>query len=480
MLIFYYGLLFLATLCISDDFATFLVLCLVDFLIGKAIWQDYEPFVSWRKKKYEQLITLKTWGSGLLLGQWEDASLLKKTYIIVAGVIGFALLILFFVLYSQIFLIPFGFSTIKEIGANFALAFLGTVTGGVALFSGFLAILRSETDERQSDSAESQAKTAEQVLINDRINKATENSFKNNENGEPVIAARINALYDLEDNAKDNIGYHIKIMEMLVLYIRTNAPMVNEKNEPKEPREDTRTALAIIGRRKTWSNSEERIKEEKKQGYRIDLRNRHLLGAQFTSANFKEAIFNGANLSRTQISKVNLNSASFDKADMSDARIDGTDMEEASFDDVNLMHAIIYDTNMKEIWLYGGNLSYAWITRTDLSNATINRGDMSNAHIRSVNMSAADITNVNMSGAQLVDTNMKNVTTKFAFANKGSFSECKNLTQKQIDQMFMSQDVVLPEGLIHPQKDSKYYKIYDTQDDFMEARNEWIKEQDKK
>ena len=53
MLIFYYGLLFLGTLSITDGVATFILISLIDFLIGKAIWQDYEPFVTWRKKKYE-------------------------------------------------------------------------------------------------------------------------------------------------------------------------------------------------------------------------------------------------------------------------------------------------------------------------------------------------------------------------------------------------------------------------------------------
>ncbi len=98
---------------------------------------------------------------------------LKIIYVVVAVIIASALFVLFIGLYSQLLsspfdiFSPFDMSKIKSIEANFALAFVGTITGLVALFGGIIAILRSETNERE-------ATTAEQGLITDRINKATE------------------------------------------------------------------------------------------------------------------------------------------------------------------------------------------------------------------------------------------------------------------------------------------------------------------
>ncbi len=353
MLIFYYGLLFLATLCICDDVATFFVIALVDFLLLKAIWQDYEPFVAWRKKKYEQLITLKTWGSGLLLEQWEEASLLKKTYIIVAGVIGFALLILFFVLYSQIFLIPFGFSTIEKIGANFALAFLGTVTGGVALFSGFLAILRSEEDksqnkiaEKQSKIADKQAITAEQGLITDRINKATEGLGKINQNGEPLVEGRIGALYALERIAQDSIRDHIQIMEILCAYIR-HASLKNKADKTEKPTEDIQAALTIIGRRDKWPEGEKRIKKEQKEGYRINLTDCYLYGARLSRGNLIHAT----------LVVTNLTDAWFNSADLSDASLGSAILKNAWFQNMTMNNTVFSNAITDGVFASEGDFS---------------------------------------------------------------------------------------------------------------------------
>ena len=226
------------------------IIIFIGFMPMKFISDYYEPIASWVKLKWQKFLLL-----------WKDATFLKRTYIIVAGAIGFALFILFIALYSQIILLPFGWATITDIDSDFALAFLGTVTGGVALFTGFIAILRSETNERQSTAAEDQSKAAmkqsetadqkaireQQGQIADHINKAVEGLGKSNQQSNPVIEVRIGALYELERIAKHNIHNHVQIIEMLCAYIRTNSPLVNTENEPNEPREDIRLALAIIG-----------------------------------------------------------------------------------------------------------------------------------------------------------------------------------------------------------------------------------------
>ncbi len=446
MLIFYYGLPFLATLSITDGVATFILIALIDFFIGKTIWQDYEPFVTWRKKKYEQLIKLKKSAKKPLLKKWKKASLLKRAYIIIAGVVGFALSILFIRLYLEVLWISWDDIGEDDKIRNLAIAFVGTITGIGALFGVYLAILRSEentrqnkiandqnkiaksqadTAIRQSDTAieqskaaikqneiandqneianeqnkianeqreiaNKQANTAEQGLISDRINKAVENLGKN-ENGTPVLEIRIGAIYALERIAKDSERDHVQIMEIFCTYIRTNSSNNDKDIITKPLREDIKIILDIITRRHRWEQGKNRIQIEKNQGMNLNFFNCYL--------------------KNTELQYANLSGANF------------------------------YKANLEGAWLNG------------------------------INLSRARLIDVKINDAILTDAK-----TTGACAWTGDFSGCETLNQKQIDQMFLGKEVVLPEGLIHPQKDSKYDKVYNNEDDFEEARREWRKE----
>ena len=357
--------------------------------------------------------------------QWKEASSLKKLYIGFAGAIGFPLFILFCILYSQIFLVPLGISTLElsDIDSGFALAFLGTVTGGVALFSGFLAILRSEEDNRrnkiansESQIADKQAITAEQGQITERLNKATENLGKSTDGGEPIIEVRIGALYALERIAQDSIRDHIQIMEILCAYVRHNSPLLYEqennseitqiktkrkKNADERIDEDIQTALTIIGRREQWEDGKEYIKKEKNHGYEINLFRCNLYGAKFSGANLDNASLIGSDMRR----------AWFNYADLSDAA------------------------------LGGANLTSAWFKNTIVKNTTLD-------------------------GA----------ITDGAWSYEGDFSECLELTQDQLDLMFLAEGIDVPEGLARPKHNTDYDKTYNTFNEFMDIYHEWLEE----
>ncbi len=467
------------------------IIIFIGFMPMKFISDYYEPIASWVKLKWQQFLLL-----------WEDATFLKRTYIIVAGAIGFALFILFIALYSQIILLPFGLATITDIDSDFALAFLGTVTGGVALFTGFIAILRSETNERQSTAAEDQSKAAmkqsetadqkaireQQGQIADHINKAVEGLGKSNQQGYPVIEVRIGALYELERIAKHNTHNHVQIIEMLCAYIRTNSPLIDSEYEPNEPREDIRLALAIIGRRETWSDSEERIKDEADNGYRTDLRNRSLIGAQLTKASLNGAILNGANISKAVLNRANLAEAVLNGANISDSVFNGADLTNAKFENANMSNAYFEkatltdgrfsNANMSSIkfkeaillrvWLYGANLKGANFDNADLKNSWIAETDMSNA-----SFSGADLSKVRIRDTNLTDTKFDNANTEYLVAYECNFSNCKNLTQDQLDVMFCGIKVTIPEGLVRPRHWPTDELDYN---DFFNAHYEWEKE----
>ncbi len=298
----------------------------------------YGIFISWKRRNKDRFLK---W--------WETLSGLKQIYLFISGIISVILIILFIALCSQIILLPFGKSNIDSINSNFALAFLGTISGGVALFGGFIAILRSETNERQTY-------TEEQGMITDRINKAVEGLGKNNEKGNPVIEIRLGALYALERIAKDSIRDHVQIMEIICAYVRHNRPLL-DKIIPVS--EDIQAALTIIGRRDQWPDAKKRLKREKQQGYRIDLRN--------------------CNLYRAQLRRANLIGA----------------------------------------WLRGSNLTYAVLTNANMSNAWLN-------------------------GVTLNHALLTNTKTDKSYAWRGDFSDCRNLTQKQLDVMYCGKNLEIP------------------------------------
>ena len=345
------------------------------FIFVITFWQSYYPFRQWRSQKKQQF-----WK------YWESISNLETIYIRLASIVGVALLILFFALYFQVILIPFGLSNLDDFEIrNLAFAFLGTVTGLGGLFGVYMAILRTKTTERQTH-------TAEEGLITDRINKAVEGLGKSNQKDEPVVEIRLGALYALERIAQDSIRDHMQIIEILCAYIRTNSP---NNNKTKRLREDIRAALTIIGRREGWTEGKERLKIEKKQEYHLDLSNCDLQGVNARDANFSGADFNYSNLTGTQFFQANMSRTIYMGADLSRVSFNSADMSSA-----RLFRAIIHKTSFN--------------------------------------------------GAKMHNTNMHDATILGVAIETGSLLECLNITQEHLNQMFCGFSVDIPEGLTRP------------------------------
>ena len=358
--------------------------------------QRLRDWKEWRKKRrQEKLENWKAWWDKNVLSEWEKATPFKKIYIRFSCIIGFALFILFIILYSQLFLVPLGLSHLElsDIDSGFALAFLGTVTGGVALFSGFLAILRSEEDNRrneiaqkqadiafrqsnialrqskaateQSRAANRQADIAEHGLITDRINKAVESLGKINQNGEPVLEVRIGALYALERIAEDSLRDHIRIMKIICGYVYVRNPLEDSTGEIKAVKEDVRAALIIIGQRGKWTKDQRHLENEKEHGYELDLRHCNLYNADLAHAN------------------------------MSNALLINSTLEESSLTGAKFNNACLID--------------------------------------------------VNLTRAGLIDADFKNTDVRGAFAYTGDFSKCDNLIQNQLEGMYCGMGVTIDE-----------------------------------
>ncbi len=249
-----------------------------------------------------------------------------------------------------------------------------------------------EENKRQNESAQ-------QNLIIARLTKETDSLGKG---GEALVATRLGALYALEKIAQDNVCHHVKIMEIICAYIRNNSPLTDKEGETDEeneikPREDIQEALKIITQK--WSKGDEHLEEEYRHRYTIDLHDSDLQGADLS----------GADLSKASLYEANLSGA-----ELYDANLSGAQME-----DVNLSGAKLMKANLSNVWLSRANLNDAYLGMANLNGV-------------------------------FFDVDIRDAQTAGAFAFKGDFSRCKNLTQEQIDWMFCGIGVKIPNNFIRP------------------------------
>jgi uncharacterized protein YjbI with pentapeptide repeats len=132
--------------------------------------------------------------------------------------------------------------------ANARLAFGGTIFAFTATVAALGAAVALPLTLRRVQYAGRQTEAAEQGLVTDRINAAVASlgaqktvkdpEAEGAERTEPNIEVRVGAILALERIARNNLDFHIQIMEILCAYIRINAPANKakpaEKNAPAE------------------------------------------------------------------------------------------------------------------------------------------------------------------------------------------------------------------------------------------------------
>ncbi|MEA3048528.1 MAG: hypothetical protein QOG84_364 [Sphingomonadales bacterium] len=343
-----------------------------------------------------------------------------------------------------------------------------------SIIGGALLLWRTINHDRQTKAVQSNARTAAQGHITDRINKAIENLgterrkvFDNQEVSEPNLEVRIGAIYALERIAQDSERDHIPIMETLCAYIRENAPassaqesdyleehvnkilfdrsllleggrykLLNEQwrklarqehihrvGPSIAPRADIQSALNVIGRR-----SRERIAYEIKQtsldelGYCLDLRWTNLQGA-------------------------NLCAAHFDRAKFANARLDAADMEGAELMQASLSQASLCKTNLSKANLNGAYLGMAEMFGVHLASASLERAYLGQAKAQYANLWAADLRQADCRWANFTCADFAKAAMAGANFEEADLSRTVNLERSQLESVFGSVGVKLPEGL---------------------------------
>lgn len=209
-----------------------------------------------------------------------------------------------------------GYSPCPTILENFRGTSLGSINDinvspsmGLGFGALLLGLLTAPFIFWRSVVAQNNLYITEQGNITDRINKAVEGlgatrqvkRQRENDKGiliseettEPNIEVRIGAIYALEKIAKDNLNYHIQIMNIFCSYIRNNCGKYDLSPDTvydyPESRDDVKEALHAIGRR-----NYNQINCEKKYKNKLNLQGIYLHAAEFKKRNFSNVDFMGS------------------------------------------------------------------------------------------------------------------------------------------------------------------------------------------
>ncbi len=346
---------------------------------------------------------------------WTQASLLKTLYISFAVVIGFALLVLFVNLYSVIISLEWGGKPRAD-GTLAPINVQNLALAFIGTVSGFGALFGVYLAIRRTD----ETKRTNDITI--KMNKISEDTNKITKQKNEI--AEQDTITVSLNKATENLGK--KDGDIPVIEVRLGALLALERIAKNSIRDHIPIIEILCAYVRTNSKLDNSI--DLTEPLRADI------GVAISIIARRDKWYDGKK--RIQMEK----------------------KQEYHIDlrNCDLRGADLFRANLTDAWIGGVNLDGAGIIGADLSGALL--------------------INTNLSGALLANTNLKGTTTRISFAYTGNFSECKNLTQEQVNQMFLGQAVKLPKNLKHPQKNSKYDKPYNTPEAFMEAREEWIKE----
>ena len=219
--------------------------------------------------------------------------------------------------------------------------------------------------------ADQQTKVSERILHNDQYLKAVELL------GNEQMVVRNGAIRDLQRLAAEHPQeWHCQIMDLFCAFIK-HPPCEARKHDQEELEADVQHALIAIAER-----SEEQLKWEEIEGYRIDLEDANLTGARL----FK-AFFGGANLDGVR----------FDHATLWECDFDGASLVEAVFDGAFLRRSLLRDADMR-----GASFKDAKMEDADMTLSMLVKAGFQGARMRGANLTSAVLADADFAGADFL------------------------------------------------------------------------------
>ncbi|MEO0993795.1 MAG: pentapeptide repeat-containing protein [Pseudomonadota bacterium] len=329
---------------------------------------------------------------------------------------------------------------IRNLAQAFALrvaAMAGLVAAPLVLYRAWILDRQRQAAERQAETAAAQAETAQKGHITDRFSKAIEQL------GNEQMATRLGAIYALEQVARDEVTYHIPIMETLCAFIRENANRNADTGKMREPREfplgplpkvsgrasekeralhlahircrgweggnlrqffgsarplraDVQAAFAVIGRRGEDRRTHEVDKEFSLDFRRANFQSLDVSTLDLARADLRESRLEGANLREAQMEGANLREARMQGAFLVETRMEGANLRQAQMEGADLTGAQMEGADLWQARMEGANLSWARMEGSDLSSARMEGAVLVGAWLKSTNLSDCSIARMSL------------------------------------------------------------------------------------
>lgn len=191
------------------------------------------------------------------------------------------------------------------------------------------------------------------------------------------------------------------------------------------------------------------------EGYRLDLRNADLRGANLSRLNL-----NGAKLTRSFLQGVNLRESRLQGAELRVARLQGAGLGEARLQGADLWEARLQGTQLWGARLQGANLRDARLQGAGLAEARLQGANLWVARLQGAQLWGARLQGANLREARLqgaglwlarfdAQTNLMAATLRSAAVG---FVDCTDVPQiaEHLEKMFGDGSVTLPEGVAWP------------------------------
>lgn len=225
----------------------------------------------------------------------------------------------------------------------------------------------------------------EQGQITERFTRAIDQLGSINSGGNPQLETRLGGIYALERIAKDSLRDYAPVMEVLMAYVRANAPKSSTEasnsksvsdeasqwesslghalSDSREPSADIQAILDVLKRRE-----EHRVPPEYR--VRLNLDRADLRGARLDEADLKGISLIAADLRGADLREACLTAANLKEADLRGADLSmGTDLREAYLEGADFQSALLQGADLRGVYLSGANLRWANLPGADLRKA---------------------------------------------------------------------------------------------------------------
>ncbi len=322
--------------------------------------------------------------------------------------------------------------------------------------------------------------------------------------GSDRLEVRLGGIYALERIARQSEKDHGTIMEVLIAYVRENAPWPpetlaearkkrswaktkDEKVSPPErwgeitikPDADVQAVLTVIGRRsRTYEKGEKKFLDLRK----TDLRGAELRDAHLEGANLVKAHLEGADFWKARLEGAKLRYADLKKAEFWEAHLDGADLMFAHLEGAHFWKAHLEGANFQntDLRLVRGGLKAEqlrparnWVLAYlpvdelqklslppdhnqrleshDLSSYNLAGMDLREAMIYLMNLQGVNFHGTNLEEAIFYDCNLEKANLEKANLKGANFTRAKGLTREQLAGALNVDENLLPDYLKKPQ-----------------------------